>query len=182
MTDQEIIHLLLARNEDGITAVHEKYGNKILSLADHILRNRQDAEECLNDTILKVWNSIPPTIPVSLSAYILQICRRRALDQLDWAQAKKRNAEVISITEELENCLPAADNSENAGELLSLIDEFLDSQPARNRIMFVRRYWYSDTVEELAERFGMNPNSVRVNLHRVRKKLRQYLEKEGIQL
>ncbi len=182
MTDQEIIHLFLARNEDGITAVYEKYGKKILSLADHILRNSQDAEECLNDTILKLWNSIPPTRPVSLSSYVLQICRRRALDQLDWARAKKRSAEVVSITEELENCLPAADIGENTGELLKLIDEFLDSQSVKNRIMFVRRYWYSDTVEELAERFGMNPNSVRVNLHRIRKKLREYLEKEGIQL
>ena len=119
---------------------------------------------------------------MSLGAYVLQICRRKALDQLDWIRAKKRSAEVISITEELENCLPAADGGEDEGELLNLIDEFLDSQPAKSRIMFVRRYWYSDTVEELAERFGMNSNSVRVNLHRVRKKLREYLEKEGIQL
>ena len=121
MTERDIIRLFLDRNEEAIQAVDEKYGRQMNILARHILHSQEDAEECCNDTLLKLWNSIPPDIPRRLYSYIMQILRRTALDRLDWIMAKKRHSEVIPITEELENilCEPAKNMDEE--ELLNFI-------------------------------------------------------------
>ena len=182
MTERDIIRLFLDRNEEAIQAVDEKYGRQMNILARHILHSQEDAEECCNDTLLKLWNSIPPDIPRRLYSYIMQILRRTALDRLDWIMAKKRHSEVIPITEELENilCEPAKNMDEE--EILKKIEAFLDAQGKKNRILFVRRYFYSDTIEQIAEEYGMSRNNVSVTLHRIRGRLRDYLEKEGVNL
>ena len=182
MTDRDIVQLFLDRNEEAIQAADEKYGRQMSTLARRILPSQEDAEECCSDTLLKLWNSIPPDIPRKLYSYVMQIIRRTALDRLDWITAKRRHAEVIPITEELENilCEPAKNMDED--EILKKIEAFLDTQEKKNRILFVRRYFYSDTIEQIAEEFGMSRNNVSVTLHRIRSRLRDYLEKEGVYL
>ena len=123
MTDRDIIQLFLDRNEEAIQAADEKYGRQMNTLAMRILHSQEDAEECCSDTLLKLWKSIPPDIPCKLYSYIMQILRRTALDRLDWITAKRRHAEVIPITEELENILCEPAKSMDADEIMKKMDQ-----------------------------------------------------------
>ena len=161
MKDHEIIELYWARNESAITATTEKYGNYCHTIAYNILRNKEDAEECANDTYLGAWNSIPPQRPSRLSIYLGKITRNLALNRY------KRYTVEQTIEE---------------NELAAAIDRFLYAKPKLNRNIFVRRYYHLYAIRDIADAYGMSESKVTSLLFRMRNELRRFLEKEGIML
>ena len=184
MEDSKIIELFFARNEDAIKHTDDTYGRRLYHLADNIVHNGQDAEESVSDTYMKAWETIPPHRPKYFFAYIAKICRHFALDKLDWNNAAKRNAEVVSLTQEMELCIPDTERDrELAGKELGMIlDAFLRTLTPENRVVFMRRYWYVDTIAEIAARYGISESAVQMRLNRTRAKLCTYLEKEGVRV
>ena len=184
MEDSKIIELFFARNEDAIKHTDDTYGRRLYHLADNIVHNGQDAEESVSDTYLKAWETIPPHRPKYFFAYIAKICRHFALDKLDWKNAAKRNAEVVSLTQEMELCIPDTERDRDlAGKELGMIlDAFLRTLTPENRVVFMRRYWYVDTIAEIAARYGISESAVQMRLNRTRAKLCTYLEKEGVRV
>ena len=184
MEDSKIIELFFARDEDAIKHTDDTYGRRLYQLADNIVRNGQDAEESVSDTYLKAWNTIPPRKPQYFFAYIAKICRHFALDRLDWKNAAKRKAEVVSLTQEMEACIPDTrrDRELAEKELGMILDAFLRTLTPENRVVFLRRYWYVDTIAEIAVRYGISESAVQMRLNRTRAKLCTYLEKEGIRV
>ena len=184
MDDSKIIALFFARNEDAIRHTDDTYGRRLFYLAERIVKNDQDAEESVNDTYMRAWDTIPPQKPRHLFAYLAKICRHFALDRLDWNNAAKRKAEIVSLTQEMEVCIPDShrDRELEARELGRLLDAFLRTLTPENRMVFLRRYWYVDTVAEIAVRYGLSESAVQMRLSRTRDKLSAYLEMEGIKV
>ena len=184
MEDRKIIERFFARNEDAIKHTDDTYGRRLYLLEDNIVHNGQDAEESVSDTYMKAWETIPPHSPKYFFAYIAKICRHFALDKLDWNNAAKRKAEVVSLTQEMELCIPDTERDrELAGKELGMIlDAFLRTLTPENRVVFMRRYWYVDTIAEIAARYGISESAVQMRLNRTRTKLCTYLEKEGIRV
>ena len=182
MEDSKIIELFFARNEDAIKHTEEAYGRRLFHLAENIVKNGQDAEESVSDTYMKAWDTIPPQKPSHFFAYLAKICRNFALKRLDWKKAAKRNAEVVSLTEEMEMCIPdqSRDREIEARELSAALDQFLRTLTPKNQMVFLRRYWYADTIAEIAARYGISESAVLMRLNRTRAKLGSYLKKEGI--
>ena len=182
MDDSRIIELFFARSEQAIAELSNKYGKLCTHIAVNILSNTEDAQECVNDAYLGAWNTIPPQKPNPLQAYICKIVRNIAITRYHANTAAKRNSYYDIALEELEHCLFTADTAENAlmaKELSHLLDRFLASLDTRSRVMFVRRYWYSDSVSKISELLHMRPNSVSVQLSRIRSRLRKFLIQEG---
>ena len=177
MTDSDLIRLYFARDERAISETRDRYGRYCMAIACDILGNEQDAEECVSDTYLKVWNSIPPDEPVSFKAYIATITRRLSINRYHSERAARRNRELEVALEELEACIPVPD--EEAGELPALLNEFLGGLSSIERRLFVRRYWYAMMPAELAGKEGMTVNAVTVRLYKTRNKLRKFLEERG---
>ena len=184
MDDRKIIELFFARNEDAIKHTDDAYGRRLFHLADNIVHNDQDAEESVNDTYMKAWDTIPPQRPEHFFAYIAKICRNFALKRIDWQKAKKRNAEVVTLTQEMENCIPDTyrDMEADERELGRILDAFLRTLTPENQMVFLRRYWYVDTIAEIAVRYGISESAVQMRLNRTRSKLAMYLAKEGIKV
>ena len=184
MDDSKIIELFFARNEDAIKHTDDTYGRRLFHLADNIVHNDQDAEESVNDTYMKAWDTIPPQRPEHFFAYIAKICRNFALKRIDWQKAKKRNAEVVALTQEMENCIPDTyrDMEADECELGRILDAFLRTLTPENQMVFLRRYWYVDTIAEIAVRYGISESAVQMRLNRTRSKLAMYLAKEGIKV
>ena len=182
MTDAEIIQLYWSRNEDAIKETDLVYGRKLHTLADRIVQNFEDAQECVSDTYLKTWDTIPPQRPQYFFAYIAKICRNFALGVLDFKNAAKRKGEVVALTQEMEACIPdpAHERRLEGEELGKVLNSFLETLSYESRVIFLRRYWYLDTVAEIAERCGITQSKVKTQLHRTRGKLHAFLEKEGI--
>ena len=182
MNDNQIIKLFFTRNEDAIAQTACKYGTRLTGLAANIVRNNEDAQECVNDTYLKAWDTIPPTKPDHFFAYLAKICRFFSFGRLDWNNAAKRNAEVVALTQEMEECIPDSwqDAAGDSGEISRLVSVFLRTQAPENRMIFVRRYWYGDSVSEIALRYEVSQSAVLMRLSRTRSKLAAYLKKEGI--
>lgn len=181
MEDRHIIQLFLRRAETAVGALADKYGKQLHKLARNILGDREDAEECVNDTYLAVWNAIPPNEPDPLSAYVLRIGRNTALKRLRGNMAQKRNTTYDLSLEELSSCISSCDLNEalNARALGQAIDAFLDTLSKENRSLFVRRYWFGDSVKDIARSVGLTENTVSVRLNRTRGKLKDYLTQEG---
>ena len=184
MDDRKIIELFFARNEDAIKHTDDTYGRRLFHLADNIVHNDQDAEESVSDTYMKAWDTIPPQRPEHFFAYIAKICRNFALKRIDWQKAKKRNAEVVTLTQEMENCIPDTyrDMEADERELGRILDAFLRTLTPENQMVFLRRYWYVDTIAEIAVRYGISESAVQMRLNRTRSKLAMYLAKEGIKV
>lgn len=184
MDDRKIIELFLARNEEAIRYTDDTYGRRLYHLADNIVHNDQDAEESVSDTYMKAWDTIPPQRPQHFFAYIAKICRNFALKKVDWKNAQKRNAVVVVLTQEMESCIPDThrDAEADARELGRILDAFLRTLTPENRVVFLRRYWYVDTIAEIAVRCGISESAVQMRLHRTRSKLAVYLAKEGIKV
>lgn len=182
MDDAKIIDLFWARNEDAIKQTDAIYGRKLNALANKILMNREDAEESVSDTYMQTWDTIPPHRPKFFFAFLASICRHLSLNKLDWKMAAKRNADIVSLTEEMEMCIPDTghDRTMEARELGKILDVFLESLPKDSRLIFLRRYWYVDTIAEIAQRYGITESKVKMQLSRTKGKLAAYLEKEGI--
>ena len=182
MDDNEILDLYFARSEQAIVQTDQKYGFYCYSIAKRILSDPLDAEESVNDTYAEVWKSIPPRRPRYFFAFLASICRHLSLNRVDWKQAAKRRAQVVPLTEEMENCIPDTvhERQMEAKELGKLLDAFLESLPKDSRLIFLRRYWYVDSVPEIAARYGMTESKVKMQLSRTKEKLRLFLEQEGI--
>ena len=184
MNDSQIIALYFNRDELAIKETDAVYGRKLHTLSTNILNSREDADECVSDTYMKTWNSIPPTRPLHFYAFLVSICRNLSLNKLDWKMAAKRNAEVVSLTLELENCIP--DNLHNTEmerrELQRLLEQFLETISKESRVIFLRRYLYADTIAEIASQCQISESKVKTQLHRIRRKLYNHLKMEGIDL
>lgn len=186
VNDIEIIQMYFERNEKAIEATAHKYGHYCTSIAYHILHNWSDCEECVNDTYLKAWNSIPPHRPSMLKLYLAKITRNCAFDLYKKMSADKRGGgEMIMILDELAECVSGGiepDKEFDKVEMLGAINSFLGTLSKEKCALFVRRYWYLESISEIAERYCMSENHVSVNLNRLRKKLRNYLMKRGFEL
>lgn len=182
MEDREIVAGLLVRDQTFLAALQEKYGRKLLRLASRFLRSREDAEEAVNDAYLRTWATIPPQEPEHLFAYVAQLCRRAALEKVDWLTAKKRQAHLVELTEELSQCLPDPRPQREAEgrELGEALNGFLGTLDRERRVLFLRRYWYGDPIRDIAARYAMGESKVKTTLFRLRKDLKLYLEQEGI--
>lgn len=182
MNDGSIIALYFRRNEDAIRETERAYGGKLHGIAQRILECFEDAQECVNDTYLKAWDTIPPQRPKAFFGYLAKICRNFAFGKLDWKQAAKRHGEVIALTEELEACIPdrSREGEVERREIIRALNKFLEGLPTQSRHLFLRRYWYGDTIGEIAARYGYSESKVKTQLFRTREKLRGYLQKEEI--
>lgn len=182
MEDKAIIELFFARAERAIEVLAEKYGRLCRSIAYHILSSWQDAEECENDTYLRVWNTVPPTRPNSLQAYVCRIVRNLSLDRVRYLGRQKRAAQYEVLLSEVSECVPGQDDVEEKADdtAVRAIEAYLRTLDAQTRVLFVRRYFYMESVDSLAERYGLNASSISTKLGRVRKRLRTYLEQEGV--
>ena len=179
MDDEKIISLYWSRDESAVTATSEKYSRYCHSVAFAILRADGEAEECVNDTLFKAWNAIPPTRPTRLRAFLGKITRNLALNRYSERHAEKRSGEVELCADELYECLPSADAPiDEALALTEAINSFLASLPRRTRTVFVQRYWYCLTVKEIAEAHLMRESAVKVTLMRARDALKKHLIKE----
>ncbi len=178
MDDKQIISLFFERSEQAITELSQKYGDLCMKIARRILNDHQDAEECVNDAYLGAWNSIPPQSPDPLRAYICRIVRNRSLKKLRTNSAIKRGSQFEVSLSELEDCIPdnSMDEQLSISELSAQINAFLAALPKDDRLMFVKRYWFSESISELADAFGITENNVSVRLSRIRGKLHQYLD------
>ncbi len=185
MDDAHIILLFQRRDETAIAATAEKYGGYCTAIAQHILGNAEDTEECVNDTYLRAWNSIPPQIPQILSAYLGRIVRNLSFNRYKAKRTEKRGAgELQLILDELAECTPHPDTVEHIWEqkqLTEVINAFLGTLSMEKRMLFVRRYWYSDSIAELAAKSGMKEHAVVVSLTRIREKLHGYLTERGFE-
>ncbi len=182
MDDRTLIELYNQRNEAAISETQFKYGRYCFSIAHSILNSDEDSEECVNDTYLKVWNSIPPHAPTRFSAFIGKITRNTAIDRYMQKRAQKRNAGVELALEELSECLPSDSEGDMTDELVlkHAIDSFLGSLPKRTRVIFMRRYWYMSSIKEIADGLSLSESNVKVILMRTRERFREHLENEGI--
>lgn len=182
MDDAKIIDLFWARSEEAIQETNKAYGRKLHALANKILNNREDAEESVNDTYMKTWEIIPPQRPKFYYAFLASICRHLSFHKVDWKLAAKRHAEVVTLTLEMEMCIPDAtrDRELEGKELGRVMNAFLESLPKDTRLIFLRRYWHVDTIAEIAARYGITESKVKMQLSRTRAKLQTYLESEGI--
>jgi len=181
MEDQKIIKLLWQRAESAIAALSAKFGKRLMSIAMNILGVRQDAEETVNDTYLAVWNTVPPRQPDPLAGYVYTTGRNISLDRLKYNTAEKRDSRYDVSIDELANCIPAPalEESVEARELGLAINRFLETVSAHNRALFLRRYWFGDSVQEIAKDLGLRENAASVRLGRLRMQLREHLMKEG---
>lgn len=182
MDDTKILDLYWSRNELAIAETDIAYGNRLFCLSNRILQNQQDSEENVSDTYMKTWSVIPPNRPKYFCAFLLKICRHLALDRLDWRKAAKRNAEIVSLTFEMEMCIPESSHDRHAEsrEIAMAMESFLKTLPKESRLIFLRRYLYVDTVSEISQRYGISESKVKMQLHRTRAKLAAHLKKEGI--
>lgn len=183
MEDSLIIELFDERSEQAIVELTDKYGRSVKRTAANILNSEQDVEECMNDTNLAVWNSIPPEKPDNLKAYYTTVTRNTALTKYRSKTAQKRNSIYDTALDELEDCLAAKDDPSadvEAKELSEAINAFLKKLSKEDRQMFVCRYWLADTIDEIAAKLNCKSSRVSVRLFRIREKLNIYLIKEGL--
>lgn len=185
MEDIAIIELFWERSQQAIVETADKYGRRLHSLSMNILHDKEDAEECVNDTYHATWNTLPPERPVHFFAYLARLTRNFSFGKYDHHHAKKRTATVVELSAELENCIPAPndlDRRMESEEIGRVISDFLRAQSQEMRKVFVRRYWYMDPIQDISRAYGMSESKVKSMLFRMRNKLRGYLEKEGIEL
>ena len=178
MEDEEIIGLFFARSEQAICELDRKYGKVFQKTSYNILKDELDAAECVNDVYLGTWNTIPPTRPNSLVSFVCQIVRNISVKRYYKKKAMKRNSTYDVAMEEIDACLSSVNTVEDeveTKELAHIIEGFLETLSSENRVIFLQRYWFSDTYSDIAKKVGISEKSVSVRLARIRKKLREYL-------
>jgi len=184
MDDKLILDLYFDRRESALEETKLKYGRRLHQTAMNILHSHEDAEECVSDTLLKAWEAIPPARPESFGAYLAKITRNIALNKIEANNAIKRGGgEVAILLSELEDCLPASDNIEAIYEatiVTEAINSFLDTLEKSARAVFVLRYFHGDSIRDISKRYRVSEGTIKSVLFRLRKKLKIFLEKEGI--
>ena len=181
MHDEDILDMLFDRSEHAVTILRQKYGPLCRAIAGKLLLDPQDAEEVVNDTYLALWNAIPPARPGNLAAYIAKTIRNLALDRLAYTSAQKRRGTTVAL-QELEGVLHNGGNPEQVlgeKELAESIRRFLETQDPESRDMFLRRYWFFDSIDEISKRFAVSASGVKNRLYRIRIKLKEHLVREG---
>lgn len=181
--DERIIDLFFARSEDAIAETAVRYGSYCAKIAGSILKSDQDTEECVNDTWLRAWDSIPPNRPRSLKAYLARITRNLAIHRWEKERAEKRGGgEIPLVLSELAECVPdtaSAEDGYSQNALTDLLDRFLNGLSQEKRVVFLRRYWYNASVAEIARDMRLSESKVKSVLHRLRSELKRLLEEEG---
>ena len=185
MEDARILDLYFARDQEAIRETDQKYGGYCHGISFRILNSHSDADECVNDTWLQTWNAVPPRRPRCFQAFLGRIVRNLSLDRWEFLHAQKRGGgRVEALLSELENCIPASlatpEQILTEREVGKVVSKWLEKQPKKNRVAFVRRYWYADSLAETAERIGCSESAAKSLLHRMRGSLQAYLEKEGM--
>lgn len=185
MEDEKIIDLLFERSEQALWELDQKYGNLCRSLSYRIVNSRRDAEECVNDAFLGAWNAIPPAKPNPLLSYLLKIVRNLSLKCYWKKEAGKRNSSYTIALQEIEACIAdrcTVEEELEARELARIIESFLDTLTAENRVIFIRRYWFSDSYDDIAKRVGLSEKNISVRLTRIRRKLKDYLVEREVDI
>lgn len=186
MGDPHILDLFFSRSESALVLAREAYGRLCLATARRILPDERDAEECVSDALLRAWNAIPPERPGSLGAWLARVTRNLALDRYDYNRADRRSSALTTAFEELEPWLAAAgggpEAAAEAGDFRRFLNQFLRRQPTDSRSFFIRRYFYGESIREIAEAFQVSEEKVKSSLFRTRSRLRGAMEKEGIAL
>lgn len=183
MDDLDIVRLYFSRDEDAVNETEKKYGRLCFKMAYNILQSSEDAAECVNDTYFKLWNIIPPTYPDNFKAFICKITRNLALKRLEWQNAKKRSAVMVSLAE-LDEVLPdrrikPETSDEEIGKLIST---FLRQEKEEARNVFIRKYWFFDSISDIADRYSFSESKVKSMLFHTRNRLKRFLKKEGVEL
>ena len=186
MEDVKIVQLYWDRNESAIRETSNKYGNYCTSIAHNILGDMEDAEECVNDTYLNAWNTMPPHRPNMLSTFLGKITRNLCFNKYKHDHAQKRGGgQITAILDELSECVSGTEDVQAEVEyhdLVKVIDDFLESLSPQKRSMFVCRYWYNDSISEIAKQFHMKENAASMTLRRIRTKLQRYLFERGYEV
>ena len=178
----QLLQLLNSRDETALKLINTRYGALLLSLAQRLLGSREDAEECLNDVLLEVWNTIPPAAPLSVSSYACMLIRRTAIDRVRKSTAEKRGGgEYLASLDELAEVI-SDDGELDSAELRDALNEFIGNLPTTDRALFMGRYWGAEAIASLAARHGMTKNAITLRLSRIRSKLKIYLTKRGISI
>lgn len=181
MEDNQIVELYWNRNENAISATEEKYGKYCRKIANNILKNDEDTQESINDTYLKLWNSIPPQRPNIFKAFIAKIVRNIALNKYETRNAKKRNKTMDLVFEEIEECIPSGNIEEEIEykEIVNEINVFLSKLSSESRIYFLERYWYFQTIKDISIKYEQKESKIKMSLLRTRNSLKEHLEKGG---
>ena len=185
MEDQKIVELFFARSEDALAEVSVKYGGLIKKIAMNVLNNASDAEECANDTYMALWDNIPPQRPQSMIGYICRLARNISVNRYRYNSAEKRNSTYEVALEEVDQFLSDRESVEDAiaeKELKAVIEEFLDHLPKVDRVIFMSRYYLSESYRDIAEKTGMSEKNISVKLTRIRSKLKDHLRKREISI
>ena len=184
VNEQDIMQMLLQRDESALDVIRKEYGRQCFQLANDILGCKEDAEECLSDLLMRTWQTIPPNRPQSLLAYMIRIIRNIAVNRYHAMKAQKRGGKQFAeVWDELEGTLQSNEDLDAAvdgHELTQGIERFLDTLSLQTRNVFLRRYYMSESVQEISEHCGMSVSAVKISLMRSREKLKKYLEKEGL--
>ena len=182
MEDLKIVDLYWSRSETAISESDRKYGKLLRSLSFSLLSSHEDAEECVNDTYLDAWNAMPTARPTYLGAFLSKITRRISIDRFRSLHRQKRGG-IDAVLEELDDCIPSDSDVVKEYEsrrLSSALNRFLYAQPTQKRVMFLRRYFYSQSIREIAQGLGVSESTVKVTLHRMREALRKELEEQDL--
>ncbi len=184
MEDNEIVELYFKRDENAIAQTQQKYGKLCHGIAKKIVGNESDAEECVNDTYYGIWQAIPPERPSNFCAFVAKVARNLSLVRLKYMSADKRNAEALLSLSELEEIIPDACAFEDIEdrEVGGWINDFLYAEDEETRNIFIRKYWYFDSIDELSRRFGHSHSKIKSLLYRTRNKLKEYLTEKGVAL
>lgn len=180
MENRDLLLLLWEKKDNALAVLAERFGHRLQRLAENILHNSWDAQECVNDTYLAAWNTIPPHRPDPLAPYILRLCKNISVSRLRSLTAQKRGSYEMAL-DELSEVVGnrSLEETFSARELGRSMDRFLDSISKENRLLFLRRYWFGDSVTDLAQQFSLSENAVSARLSRIRSQLKAYLKKEG---
>ena len=182
--DEKIVDMYWERSEEAIAQTDVKYGKYCRYISFNILKSKEDSEECVNDTYLKAWDSMPPTRPSILSAFLGKITRNLSLDRYKFGNAKKRGrGQVVCVIDELKECIPSNNNTEDIVDemvLVETLNKFLSGLDEEKRKIFMRRYWYMSSVKEIANDYELTISKVKMVLLRARNDLKELLEKEGL--
>lgn len=180
MDDSVIIDLYFNRNEEAISETIRCYNSRLLRFASHFLSDKRDVEECVNDAYARAWNTIPPTRPENLFAYLAVLCRNSALDVIKKNTAQKRSAQLVELTSEMNECIPdrSSISDERSEEIAEYINEFLGKLPREKRLVFIGRYWYNESISDIARKTGFSQSKVKTMLHRLREELRVFIDRK----
>ena len=185
MDDKQIIELFFKRDEAALSETQDKYGKYCLKIAGNILEDIEDSKECVNDTWVTAWNKIPPLVPVSLKAFLGKIVRDISLSKYRENHAGKRYNAMTVMLDELEDCIPSGINIEDQAEkreLIGMVNDYLEGIKTEDRVLFVRRYYFGESVKALSEEYGCSENRMTQKLLKLRRKLKAFVKKGGYEL